>query len=273
MKEKECEHVFEWEESEKRNSKGLPVEIKVWCKKCGMKRVLGFGEVIPKPKPKPEPKPEPGKYLHPALDLEDDFPWSKLGMIEIIEKQKNCKHETWYECDETNDKEYCESWLWHLMPYQERFKCYDCGIMVQFIPDEEVNIGYNELPEPEWIYRIACDLDRDFPWSKLSLPDRIEKQKNCKHEVWYECGEENDETYFLDKIYRSVRDWEYFRCHECGLPVHFFKGKQNEAEFEKIHEFVKKINFKIKYPYWVQGEIIPEFREFMGIEKENKKQK
>jgi len=52
MKEKECEHVFEWVESKERNSAGLPLEIKVWCKKCGMKRTLGFGEMILKPEPK-----------------------------------------------------------------------------------------------------------------------------------------------------------------------------------------------------------------------------
>jgi hypothetical protein len=52
MKEKECKHEWAWEEGTERNSKGLPVEIKVWCKKCGLKRTLGFGEVIPKPEPK-----------------------------------------------------------------------------------------------------------------------------------------------------------------------------------------------------------------------------
>lgn len=242
MKEKECKHEWAWEEGTERNSKGLPVDIKVWCKKCGMKRVLGFGEIIPKPEPKPKPKPEPGKYLHPALDLEDDFPWSKLGLLEIIEKQKVCKHETWYLCDETNDINYCESWLWHLMPYKEFYKCYNCGIQAYFFHGKQEGLGYNTLPEPDHLFHIACDLNRDLPWAKLNHLDLIEKDKTCKHETWYLCDETNDQEWFLDSIYHDVHGWEYFRCYDCGLPIYFFKGKQNGDEHKKTHRSDSRFN-------------------------------
>ena len=89
------------------------------------------------------PQPPPGSQ-YPNLDkMEGEFPWFHMTIEERKEKQKTCEHISWYKCNQHCDSDYWQSWSCQLMSNQLWLKCFDCGLLIQFLFDN-YTIHYQE---------------------------------------------------------------------------------------------------------------------------------